>query len=65
MDQIKQIVIIKILYIFNLTKASKILVTDIQNIGGNVCSILYNINIFEKYEQYEKKFTCKTVLFFD
>ena len=35
------------------------LVTEIQDIEENVCSILYNINLFEKYEQ------CKEKLFID
>ena len=41
------------------------LVTDIQNFGENVCSILYDINLFEIYDQYEKKFITKTILVLD
>ena len=29
--------------------------------GENIWSILYDINLFEKYDQYEKKFISKTV----
>ena len=57
--------------IFNFTKLLKnlalivLLVTEIQNVRENVCSILYNINLFEKYEKYKKKFISNTVLFLD
>ena len=36
--------------------------TDIHNFG-EICLILYNINLFEKCDEYRKKFICKTVLF--
>ena len=36
--------------------------TDTQNFG-EVRSSLYSINLFEKYEQYQKKFFSKTALF--
>ena len=39
-------------------------VTEIQNFGKNVCSILYDINLFERYGQYEKMFISKTILVF-
>ena len=37
--------------------------TDIQNFGG-VRLLLYNINLFEKYDQYQKKFFSKMFFFF-
>ena len=42
------------------------LITEMQDVGENVCSILYYIHLFEEHEQYKKKtFFSKTVLFFD
>ena len=41
------------------------LVTEMLNFGENVCSIVYDINVFERYDHYEKKFTSKTILVFD
>ena len=34
-----------------------------QNFGENVCSILYDINLFKKYGQYKKKLGNKTIYF--
>ena len=61
--------IIKNRFIFNFTMASENFIqisslgTDIQNFG-EVRIILYNINLFEKYDQYKKKLFSKTVIFF-
>ena len=57
----QQTVINKIISIFNFTKVSKNLVqigpldTEIQNVSENVCSILFNMNLFENYEYLKKK----------
>ena len=40
------------------------LVTEIRDVEENVCSILYNINLYEKYDQYENKLIIKTILYF-
>ena len=29
--------------------------TEIQNFEENICLILYDINLFERYDQYENK----------
>ena len=31
------------------------LITEMQDVGENVCSILYYIHLFEEHEQYKKK----------
>ena len=67
---IEKNIIYKIGLPFNFTKvwANLVqigsLVTEIH-LGENVCSILYNINLFKRYDQYEKKFINKTILVLD
>ena len=39
------------------------MVTERENVGENACSILYSIKLFEKYEQYKKKFGAKKFYF--
>ena len=57
----QQTVINKIISIFNFTKVSKNLVQigplvlEIQNVSENVCSIFFNMNLFENYEYLKKK----------
>ena len=48
----------KIVLLYNLTWVPEKMVQigssviEIQNVGENECSILYNINLFENYEQF-------------
>ena len=47
----------------NLLKIGS-LVTRIQILEDNVCSILCDIKLFKRYEQYDKKFIIKAILVF-
>ena len=50
----------KMFFIIHFTKVSEkmvqigLLVTEIQNVGENICSTFYNVKLIEKYEQYKK-----------
>ena len=41
------------------------LVKEIQNFEENLCLFFYDINLFERYDQYEKMFIGKTILISD
>ena len=41
-----------------------LLETDIRNFEGELLLISYDIHLFEMYDQYEKEFFRKTVLYF-
>ena len=39
---------------FRFKLKKKIILLKIQNVGENIGSVLYNNNLFKKYEQYKK-----------